>query len=51
MIDFATILFSTIMCLVVMFRAIRLDGRTPWFGKPGSRPAHRQPDEDPFDAP
>ncbi|MEJ0046484.1 MAG: hypothetical protein WDN04_10470 [Rhodospirillales bacterium] len=32
MIDDAVILFTTIMCLVVVFRAIRLDGRMPWFG-------------------
>ena len=32
MIDTTVILFSTVMCLVVIFRAIRLDGQRPWFG-------------------
>jgi hypothetical protein len=51
MIDFATILFTTIMCLIVMFRAIRLDGQIPWFGKPGAFRPPMPPQEDPFDAP
>ena len=33
MIDNAVILFSTLMCVIVVFRAIRLDGRLPWYGK------------------
>jgi hypothetical protein len=33
MIDTATIFFSTLMCLFVVFRAIKLDGQIPWFGK------------------
>jgi hypothetical protein len=37
MIDTATIFFSTLMCLVVVFRAIKLDGRMPWFGVPAKR--------------
>ena len=37
MIDTATIFFSTLMCLAVVFRAIKLDGARPWFGaKPDS---------------
>ncbi len=32
MIDTLVILFSTTMCLVVVFRAIKLDGQQPWFG-------------------
>jgi hypothetical protein len=37
MIDTATIFFSTLMCLVIVFRAIKLDASRPWFGarKPG----------------
>ena len=31
MIDTATIFFSTLMCLVVVFRAIKLDAARPWF--------------------
>jgi len=39
MIDMATIFFSTLMCLFVVFRAIKLDGQAPWFGKrPGDAP-------------
>jgi hypothetical protein len=44
MIDNAVILFTTIMCLVVVFRAIKLDGTMPWFGDGVRRPqspAHR----------
>ncbi len=37
MIDDSVILFSTIMCLVVIVRAIRLDSVLPWFGR--GRPA------------
>ena len=33
MIDTLTIFFSTLMCLVVVFRAIRLDAARPWFGR------------------
>ncbi len=32
MIDTVTIFFSTLMCLLVVFRAIKLDGVRPWFG-------------------
>jgi hypothetical protein len=32
MIDTAVILFTTISCLVVVFRAIKLDGQLPWYG-------------------
>jgi hypothetical protein len=32
MIDTAVILFTTIACLVVVFRAIKLDGKLPWYG-------------------
>ncbi len=42
MIDIAVIFFTTIMCLIVVFRAIRLDGQTPWFGTG----AQHLPDED-----
>ncbi len=47
MIDTATIFFSTLMCLLVVFRAIRLDGQLPWFGKaPGAGTAPgRAPDK------
>jgi hypothetical protein len=38
MIDLATILFSTGMCLVVVLRAIRLDGAKSWFGKRAPTP-------------
>jgi hypothetical protein len=41
MIDDLVILFSTIACVVVVFRAIRLDAKRPWFG----------PDKPPPDAP
>ncbi|HTZ70131.1 MAG TPA: hypothetical protein VMB71_05715 [Acetobacteraceae bacterium] len=37
MIDDLVILFSTIACVVVVFRAIRLDRQLPWFG-PGTEP-------------
>jgi hypothetical protein len=33
MIDSAVILFSTMMCIIVVFRAIKLDGQMPWYGK------------------
>jgi hypothetical protein len=33
MIDSAVILFSTLMCVIVLFRAIKLDGKLPWYGK------------------
>jgi hypothetical protein len=33
MIDTAVILFSTLMCVIVLFRAIKLDGQLPWYGK------------------
>jgi hypothetical protein len=45
MIDDLVILFSTIACVVIVFRAIRLDGKLPWFG-PDTEPV-----EDPPDAP
>ena len=32
MIDTAVILFSTLMCVFVVFRAIRLDAKRPWYG-------------------
>lgn len=32
MIDTLTIFFSTLMCLLVVFRAIKLDAARPWFG-------------------
>lgn len=38
MIDDAVIIFSTLACLIVVFRAIRLDGRTPWYGTGVSGP-------------
>jgi hypothetical protein len=47
MIDDAVILFTTIMCLLVVFRAIRLDAKTPWFGHGGSAvepPGQGEPD-------
>jgi hypothetical protein len=31
MLDTACILFSTILCVFVTFRAIMLDGKLPWF--------------------
>ncbi len=34
MIDIATILFSTIMCIFVLVRAVLLDARVPWFDRP-----------------
>jgi hypothetical protein len=45
MIDNASILFSTIMVLLVMFRALRLDASEPWF-KP-RRPRDTPPAEKP----
>ncbi len=44
MIDTLTIFFSTLMSLLVVFRAIKLDGTRPWFGtqappKPGQSDA------------
>lgn len=47
MIDMAAILVSTVLCLVVVFRAIRLDGQIPWF----DTVHHRQEDEARTDAP
>ena len=38
MIDDTVILFTTIMCLVVVFRAIKLDGQRPWFGGLARKP-------------
>ncbi len=43
MIDDAVILFSTIACVVIVFRAIRLDGLLPWFG-PNTEPHPEPPD-------
>jgi hypothetical protein len=43
MIDDAVILFSTIACVVIVFRAIRLDQRLPWFG-PKTEPVGDPPD-------
>jgi hypothetical protein len=37
MIDDTVILFSTIACVVIVFRAIKLDGRIAWFG-PNTEP-------------
>jgi hypothetical protein len=37
MIDDLVILFSTLMCVTVVLRAIWLDQRVPWFG-PGTEP-------------
>jgi hypothetical protein len=34
MIDTAAILFSTLACLFVIFRAIQLDKTLPWYGPP-----------------
>jgi hypothetical protein len=45
MIDDIVILFTTVMCLVVVFRAIRLDGRMPWFGDGQRRPDAGEPQE------
>jgi hypothetical protein len=42
MIDTATIFFSTLICLFVVFRAIKLDAARPWFG---ARPPRRGPDD------
>jgi len=43
MIDDLVILFSTIACVIVVFRAIRLDGQLPWFG-PDTEPPEKRPD-------
>jgi hypothetical protein len=52
MIDDAVILFTTIMCLVVVFRAIKLDGQVPWFGHGAAREAEpRHSDVGDLDAP
>jgi hypothetical protein len=45
MIDTATIFFSTLMCLFVVFRAIKLDGQVPWFGKKPVDTKRAEPDE------
>ncbi len=45
MIDLATIFFSTLMCLFVVFRAIKLDGQIPWFGKKPVEPPHAGSEE------
>lgn len=34
MLDLAGIVFSSVIMLLVIVRAIRLDAETPWFGKP-----------------
>jgi hypothetical protein len=49
MIDDAVILFTTIMCLVVVFRAIRLDAQMPWFGDDKARPKSAEPAREPWD--
>ena len=49
MIDDAVILFTTIMCLVVVFRAIRLDAQMPWFGDGKPRPNATEPAREPWD--
>jgi hypothetical protein len=54
MIDDTVILFTTIMCLIVVFRAIRLDNQLPWFGDGGRRRAKSKPVEtilDPWEDP
>jgi hypothetical protein len=50
MIDTAAIFFSTLMCLIVAFRAIKLDGQLPWFGSRKPRAMRRDGEERP-DAP
>lgn len=47
MIDTAVIIFSTLACLFVVFRAIKLDGSLPWFGSGGSGAGAKLPAEDP----
>ena len=44
MIDTVTILFSTLMVLFVVIRAIKLDRDLPWFPRPSSTGALK-PDE------
>ena len=36
MLDLAGIVFSTIVMLIVIFRAVQLDQTLPWFEKPGA---------------
>lgn len=37
MLDLAGILFSSIMMFIVIFRAVQLDQRRPWFERPQRR--------------
>jgi hypothetical protein len=37
------------MCLVVVFRAIKLDGQMPWFGDGKRRPGTGEPAQEPRD--
>ncbi len=46
MIDALVILFSAVMCVVIAYRAMRLDAVLPWFG-----PEQAPPPPDPEDAP
>lgn len=43
MIDDFVILFSTILCVFVIFRAARLDRTLPWFVPPEADPAPPAP--------
>ena len=49
MIDDAVILVSTIMCLVIVFRAIRMDGQLPWFHVARGKRRTAAPDAEPDD--
>lgn len=33
MLDLACILFTTVLCVFVAFRALEMDRRVPWFGR------------------
>ncbi len=37
MLDLAAIMFSTIVMLIVVLRAVRLDSTEAWFWKPGQQ--------------
>ena len=41
MLDLASILFTTVLCVFVAFRAMDMDRRLPWFGR---GPAEAPPD-------
>ncbi len=43
MIDNFVILFTTALCMFVVFRAIRLDSKLPWFGGGARRNAVTRP--------